>query len=63
MERLDLSRISDIILNAPAWTRDGLTVRDQRLRAQAADALAATIVQRLNEHVTAVDRNQLTLAL
>lgn len=57
-QRLDPGRLSAIILNAPAWARVGLTVRDERLRERAADALAATIVERLREPVETDDRDQ-----
>ncbi|MFC7537846.1 DUF6771 family protein [Sphingomonas sp. GCM10030256] len=60
---MDPERLSTILLNAPAWARLGLTVRDSRLRERAADALAATIVQKLGEPVHVVDRDQLALPL
>ena len=47
----------------PSLIRMGLTVEGPRLRERAADALAATIVQRLDEQVPVEDRNQLALAL
>lgn len=40
--------IADALLDAPAWARVGLAVRDDRLREQAADALAARITATLN---------------
>jgi hypothetical protein len=55
--------LSLILQNAPGWVRLGLTVRDPRLRERAADALAATIIQRLDEQVQVEDRNQLALPL
>ncbi len=60
---MERERLSRILQNAPAWARLGLTVRDPRLRERAADALAATIMQRLDEQVQMEDRNQLTLPL
>ena len=50
-------------LTAPAWVRLGLTVRDEGLRERAADALAATIIDRLDEPLQVQDRNQLALPL
>lgn len=58
MERIDRDRLADILLNAPAWARVGLTVRDARMRERAADALAATIVERLTKPI-AVDHDPL----
>lgn len=60
MERIDRARLADILLNAPAWARVGLTVRDARMRERAADALAATIVERLTMPM-AVDHDPLPL--
>lgn len=59
---MDQQRLSSIVQNAPAWVRLGLAVPDSRLREHAADALAATIVQRINEP-TSADRDQLALPL
>lgn len=47
MDRIDRTRIADILLAAPAWARVGLTVRDARMRERAADTLAATILEKL----------------
>lgn len=62
-QRLDTRRLSTILRDAPAWARIGLTMHDPRLRERAADALAATIVQRLSEEgaPATADRNQLPL--
>jgi hypothetical protein len=59
---MDRERLSTIVQNAPSWVRLGLAVPDPRLRERAADALAATIVQRLEEP-SPPDRNQLALPL
>ncbi|MGD9471725.1 MAG: DUF6771 family protein [Novosphingobium sp.] len=59
MERIDREQLSEIILAAPAWARIGLTVRDERLREQAADTLAVTIIERLDHDP--VDANQFVL--
>ena len=56
---MDREQLSSIVQNAPTWVRLG---PDPRLRERAADALAATIVQRLEEPPPA-DRNQLALPL
>lgn len=60
---MDTQRLSTILQNAPMWVRLGLTVRDERLRERAADALAATIVSRLEEPISVKDKNQLALPL
>jgi hypothetical protein len=60
---MERERLSLILQNAPAWVRLGLSVSDPRLRERAADALAATVVQRLDEPVQVEDRNQLTFPL
>jgi hypothetical protein len=60
---MDRERLTTILLTAPTWARLGLTVPDSRLRERAADALAATIVQRMDEPVHVVDRDQLALPL
>lgn len=60
---MDRERLSSILLNAPAWVRLGLAVLDARLRERAADALAATIVDKLEEPESVVDRSQLGLPL
>ncbi len=60
---MDRARLSSILQNAPTWVRLGLTEPDPRLREPAADALAATIVDRLDEPVRIEDRNQLVLPL
>jgi hypothetical protein len=62
MERLSRTRIADILLNAPAWARVGLTMRDDRMRERAADTLAATIVERLDQP-PASDVDQLPLPI
>lgn len=63
MERLDRDRISDIILNAPAWARVGLTMPDRQMRERAADTLAATIVERIADHDVGDDLDQLRLPI
>jgi hypothetical protein len=60
---VEREHLSSILLSAPAWARLGLTVADPRLRERAADALAATIVERLENPAPAVDRHQLMLPL
>lgn len=61
---MDRERISSILLSSPAWVRLGLTVPDSRMREQAADALAATIIDRLQDPAPVIhDRNQLALPI
>ena len=62
MEPADTRRVAEILINAPAWARVGLTSRDARLRERAADVLAATIVERIAPPPER-DRNQLALPL
>lgn len=62
MERIDERAVSAILLAAPGWARVGLAMPDERLRERAADALAATISERLAS-APAADRNQLKLPL
>ncbi|MCW6530760.1 hypothetical protein NEE01_15775 [Sphingomonas sp. MMSM24] len=62
MERIDERAVSAILLAAPGWARVGLAMPDERLRERAADALAATISERLAS-TPAPDRNQLNLPL
>lgn len=47
---------------APDWARAGLTMPDVRLRERAANALAATIIEKLTGECE-VDVNQLELPL
>ncbi|WP_332836116.1 DUF6771 family protein [Flavisphingomonas formosensis] len=61
MERIDPSRIAMILLHAPAWARNGLSASERSQRERAADALAATIVERLREPLMDDDRDQLRL--
>ena len=62
MERIDRDQLADILLAAPGWARFGLTMPDARLRERAADALAATIIERL-EGSPPPDVNQLSFQL
>ncbi len=62
MERIDPSRLSAILLNAPAWARVGLTVRNDRMRHRAADALAASILEGLEDR-PAIDPDQMHLPI
>ena len=60
---MDRDRLSLILQSAPTWVRLGLAVPDPRLRERAADALAAKIIERLDEPIRVEDRNQLALPL
>jgi len=59
MDRIEARRISDILVEAPLWARLGLAIRDDRLRARAADCIAARIVDRGDDN--AADPDQLAL--
>jgi len=60
---MDRERLSLILQTSPTWVRLGLTVRDPAIRERAADALAATIIDRMDEPVTVPDANQMPLPL
>jgi len=62
MDRADRHSLATILLDAPAWARIGLTVRDHHLRERAADALAAVIIERLDP-VPSPDPRQILLPL
>jgi hypothetical protein len=62
MERIERQELSAILLAAPGWARVGLTMPDERMRERAADALAATIIEKLDGSVPP-DVNQLNLLL
>ena len=62
MERIERDELSAILLAAPGWARVGLTMPDERMRERAADALAATIIERL-DGLSPPDVNQLNLPL
>jgi hypothetical protein len=62
MERIERQELSAILLAAPGWARVGLTMPDERMRERAADALAATIIAKLDGS-SPPDVNQLNLPL
>lgn len=62
MERIERQELSAILLAAPGWARIGLTMPDERMRERAADALAATIIEKLAGS-SSPDVNQLNLPL
>jgi hypothetical protein len=62
----DPARISTAkaaIAESPGWVRVGLTFGNQRLRDEALEALAVTVVERLENPPPAHDADQLPLAL
>jgi len=62
MAHLNRTQLCEIRMNAPAWARVGLTMRDPRMRERAANALAATIEDRMQpRHLP--DPGQLVLPL
>lgn len=63
LDEMSRNRLSEIILDAPAWVRLGLAVTDARLRERAADALAAMIVEKSGATSEADDPNQLALSI
>lgn len=62
MGRLSRNDLADAILNAPGWARVGLTVRDERARLKAADAMAASIFE-VMEDTPSTDARQLWLPI
>ncbi|WP_288484717.1 DUF6771 family protein [uncultured Novosphingobium sp.] len=61
MEQIDSAQLQEAILNAPAWARIGITVRDRRMRERAAAELASTIKEQLSDSPARPDPNQLRL--
>ena len=55
--------ISSAILAAPGWARVGITMPNDRLRAEAAEELARAIVDRLHHAGAGVDADQLALPI
>jgi len=51
------------IAESPGWVRVGLTFGNQRLREEALEALAVTVVERLRNPPPAHDADQLPLEL
>lgn len=61
MDQPSPALISAAIKAAPAFARLGLSVRDERLRDRAADALASAIAERLEHPPVLADENQMPL--
>jgi len=62
----DPARISTAkaaIADSPGWVRVGLTVGNARLREEALEALAVTVVERLENPPLICDADQLALGL
>ena len=59
---MEQESLRDIILNAPAWARVGLTVPNEGLRERAATELAGVILAELSPQ-DEPDSNQLSLPL
>lgn len=57
------SELSAAILEAPAWARVGISVRDPRLRSRAAETLVAAVLARLEQGEPIDDANQLALPI
>jgi len=62
LERVGRDELSAIILTAPGWARVALTMPDEQMRERAADAIAATIIEKMSGE-PGPDRNQLALPL
>ena len=58
-----ISTAKAAIAESPGWVRVGLTFGNQRLREEALEALAVTVVERLENPPPAYDADQLPLAL
>jgi hypothetical protein len=63
MERVSPALISSAILAAPGWARVGITMPDDRMREQAAEVLARSILGRLERADAEPDPDQLTLPI
>ncbi len=64
MSQLDPRALSEAILAAPAWALVGVTMPEERMRLRAADSLAQSIVEQLNQCETLSDNvDQLTLPI
>jgi hypothetical protein len=63
MVRIDQRRISEAILSAPGWARVGITMPDERMRLRAADGLAASILEQLQDAGEPDGTDQLTLPI
>jgi len=55
--------VAQSLLAAPAWAQLGLTVRDERMRERAAEALAARIASELDDDRPVYDDRQLALPI
>ena len=55
--------IAAAILAAPGWARVGIAAPDQRMREQAAEALALSILEGTGQGLPPPDANQLALKL
>ena len=59
-----LDRLAEIIATAPGWTRVGISAPDPRTRERATDALAAFLVEQLDDtRAPALDPRQVPLPL
>lgn len=63
MDKMDESRVAKAILAAPGWARVGISALKEGTREAAAQELALTIAKMVGEHPSAIDPNQLVLAL
>jgi len=59
----DSAALGAIILDAPAWALIGLAMRDLRLRQRAAQEIAETVLDRLDQPVPVEHPDQLLLDL
>jgi hypothetical protein len=63
MSRIDTTTIATTILAAPGWARVGITAPNERLRDDAAEELARTIIERIGgDPLEAFHPDQLSLA-
>lgn len=63
MPTLDPSRLAQMILEAPAWARLGITAPKQDLRQRAAEELARAIAERMDAGTEVHDGRQMGLPL
>ncbi len=63
MDNIDEQRVAKAILAAPGWARVGISAPKESTREAAAQELALTITKIFGEPSSAIDPNQLVLAL
>jgi len=63
MDDIDENRVAKAILAAPGWARVGISAPKESTREAAAQELALTITKMFDDRHSAIDPNQMVLAL